>query len=193
MEYRIIDPREYSTEEIRKSLLRLPVWRREEAERFKHEQGRRECTLSYLLLTEMMGFQPTFTKGEHGKPEIAEKEGTFFNLSHCKNAIACVVDDSPCGIDVECLGRYKPVLAEYCMNEDELQMIATAEDPDAIFTMLWTRKEALLKLTGEGITDDLKSCLTSYRMNGVVIESGVNEEKGYAWAVARRRPSPTLP
>lgn len=34
------------------------------------------------------------------------------------------------------------------------------------------------QLTGEGITDDMKTCLSSARAKGVRIDSGVNREKG---------------
>ena len=70
------------------------------------------------------------------------------------------------------------------MSDEELKQISEAPDPDAEFTLLWTKKAALLKYTGEGITDDMKTCLTSPRAEGVMIESGINREQGYAWAVA---------
>lgn len=195
MRYKIIDNlSDYApTDQL---LCRLPSWRREQAQKFRHEQGQRECALSYLLLSEMTGFQPVFGTAEHGKPFMlmgtTDEQDTpgagerFFNISHCKAAIGCIVDSDEVGIDVECTGRYKERLAQYCMSDDELQQIKEAADPDALFTMLWTQKEALLKLTGEGITDDMKTCLSSARAKGVRIDSGVNREKGYAWSVAYR-------
>lgn len=180
----------------------LPEWRREQALKFRHEVGRRECAMSYRLLCDMLrehyGIieQPRFEVGEHGKPVLrfatpeAADAGAHlhFNLSHCRHAVACVLsDDGEVGIDVECLGRYKPSLAEYCMSDGELAAITGAEDADREFTLLWTRKEALLKLTGEGITDDTKTCLTSGRMLGVRMLSGCEKEKGYAWSVAMKQ------
>lgn len=195
MRYRIIDNlADYAATEQLMDM--LPSWRREQAQKFRLEQGRRECALSYLLLSEMMGFQPVFATGPHGKPYLSDTETEplcgahtnerCFNLSHCRAAIGCVVGVEDVGIDVECTGRYKERLAQYCMNDDELQQIKEADDADALFTMLWTKKEALLKLTGEGITDDMKTCLTSARAVGVKIDSGINSEKGYAWSVAYR-------
>lgn len=164
------------------------------------------------LLREYYGItdQPSFAIQEHGKPvlevrgESLEVRGEGLevrgeslevrgeakrevraNLSHCKRAIACALsDDGEVGIDVECLGRYTERLAEYCMSDAELREISLAEDPDLAFTLLWTKKEALLKYTGEGITDDTKTCLSSSRMDGITIESGYNKAKGYAWSVA---------
>lgn len=175
----------------------LPAWRKEEAMRFKFEGGKRECTLSYIMLCDILrevfgiNDMPTFTKGVHGKPALSlkSKDGKelFFNMSHCKHAIACIVsDEGEVGIDVECTGRYKTALAEYCMNEEELNMIQGAEDADSMFTLLWTKKEALLKYTGEGITDDMKNCLYSHRMQGVCIHSECWKEKGYAFSVAQK-------
>lgn len=184
--YEIIHPDEYSEQQLEEIFAQLPDWRRAEAMRFKHRQGQVECALSYWLLSQMTDFKPDFIKGEHGKPAASPTPAPFFfNLSHCKQAVACIIsDEGEVGIDVECLERYKPSLAEYCMNDDELRQIAGSDDVDATFTMLWTRKEALLKLTGEGITDDLKNCLVSERMKGVTLESGINKEHGYAWSIA---------
>lgn len=185
--YRIIDDFATDAESLKRLLDTLPEWRREAALKFRHEQGQRECALSYHLLSEMLGWQPDFEIAEHGKPYVKppfREEKIYFNLSHCKAAVTCVVSDKEVGIDVECVGRYKERLARYCMSDEEVERIISADDPDIEFTILWTKKEALLKLTGEGITDDMKTCLTSERMNGVVIESGCNKEKGYAWSVA---------
>ena len=181
--YEIIHPDEFSEQRLEEIFAQLPEWRKAEAQRFKFRQGQVECALSYWLLSQMAGFQPDFIKGEHGKP-TSQQPQFHFNLSHCKQAVACAIsDESEVGIDVESLGRYKPSLAEYCMNDEELKQIAESDDMDATFTLLWTKKEALLKLTGEGITDDLKNCLLSERMKGVTFESGVNKERGYAWSL----------
>ena len=180
----------------------LPAWRREQAVAFRFERGQRECAESYLLLCRMLqehyGIteQPEFAIGEHGKPALIfhteygkqRGKGLTFNISHCKNAIGCVVSDvGDVGIDVECTGRYTDQLSAYCMSDEENGQIKAAEAPDALFTELWVRKEALLKCTGEGITDDLKTCLTSRRMNGIEMTSGTNTKDKYAWAVATKR------
>lgn len=196
MRYKIIHPEDYSAEQVDAIISELPAWRKEECLRFKHRQGQKENALAYWLLSDMMGCKPEFVMGEHGKPKVKltneqinelASSADCFNLSHCKHAVACVVsDEGEVGIDVECLGRYKPQLAEYCMSDEELLRISEAEDADAEFTLLWTKKEALLKITGEGITDDMKNCLTSPRADGVTIESGINKEQGYAWSVASK-------
>ena len=180
-QYRIIDNLDLSPEEIEELINSLPEWRREEAAKFKHIQGQKENAMAYDLLRKMLGYEPYFKYGSHGKPYSSNSEKCF-NIAHCKNAIGVIIGDKEVGIDVECMGRYKPALAEYAMSEAEIKEID--EGGDKAFTMLWTKKEALLKLTGEGIVDDLKNVLTSDRMNNVKIVSGYDEEKQYAWSIA---------
>lgn len=151
------------------ALLELTEQRREQALRFRHEQGRRTCVLAYLLLMRALRTEygltasPVFGYGEHGKPFIVGHPEIHFNLSHCREAVACVVSDRPVGIDVESVRQYKDSLARYTMNDDELRLIAEAERPDVAFTRLWTMKEARLKLTGEGIRNDMKTVLSEGR------------------------------
>ena len=45
------------------------------------------------------------------------------------------------------------------MNEEEQAVIKAAPQPDVAFIRRWTMKEARLKLTGEGISDNLKNVL----------------------------------
>ena len=151
--------------DLRAALADISDQRREQALRFKHEQGQRTCVLAYLLLKRALHEEygitgnPLFEYGEHGKPRIAGHPDIHFNLSHCREAVACAVSRQPVGIDVESVRRYKPELVAYTMSDREQAQITAAERPDAAFTRLWTMKEARLKLTGEGITNNLKTVL----------------------------------
>lgn len=151
--------------DLEAALAELSEQRRQQALRFRFERGQRTCALAYLLLRralrEEFGIaeQPLFDYGEHGKPLLVGHPDIHFNLSHCREAVACVVGRRPVGIDVESVSRYKESVARYTMNDEELAMIEAAERPEAAFIRLWTMKEARLKLTGEGITDDLKTAL----------------------------------
>lgn len=143
----------------------LSEQRREQCLKFKHELGRKTCAAAYLLLCEGLrkeyGIEqpPVFEYGEHGKPAIMGHPEICFNLSHCKEAVACVISDTPVGVDVESVRSYKDGLAHYTMNDEELQVIQAAPNPDVAFIRLWTMKEAALKLIGTGISDDLKTVL----------------------------------
>ena len=151
--------------DLQAALAEISEQRRLQALRFKFERGQRTCVLAYLLLKKALREEygltenPLFEYGPHGKPFIIGHPEIHFSLSHCREVVACAVSDRPVGIDVESVRRYKEDVVRYAMNEQEQQQIADAERPDVAFIRLWTMKEARLKLTGEGITNDLKSAL----------------------------------
>ena len=142
--------------------------RRQQALKFRHEQGRRTSVLAYLLLKQALreGYgitaNPLFEYGEHGKPAIIGHPEIHFSLSHCRDAVACAVGSRPVGIDVESIREYKEPLARYTMNDDELGQIVAAPRPEVAFIRLWTMKEAALKQIGTGISNDLKTVLTDH-------------------------------
>lgn len=160
--------------------------RREQALRFKFERGQRTCVLAYLLLKRALREEfgitenPLFEYGEHGKPSIVGHPEIFFNLSHCKEAVACAVSRRPVGIDVESVREYKESLARYTMNDSEMSQILSAERPNVAFIRLWTMKEARLKLTGEGISRNMKQVLVGDNHNYTTVEC---LEKGYVYTV----------
>ena len=147
------------------ALLEISEQRREQSLRYRHEQGRRTCVLAYLLLKKALREEyglmenPLFEYSEHGKPSIVGHPDIWFSLSHCREAVACVVGNHPVGIDVESVRRYKEGVARYSMNDEELERILSADRPDVAFIRLWTMKEARLKMTGEGIANQLKTAL----------------------------------
>ena len=158
------------------ALQEISEQRREQALKFRHEQGQRLCVLAYQLLKQALQEEygitenPVFDYNESGKPSLVGHPEIFFNLSHCKEAAACVVSDHPVGIDVESLRQYKDSLAEYCMNDDELRQIKASENPDEEFIRLWTMKEATIKLLGTTISNGMKDLLipNKYKYTTVV-------------------------
>ena len=158
--------------DLQSALLAISEQRREQALKYRYEQGQRLCVAAYLLLKRALREQegitanPVFGYGEHGKPFIVGHPELYFSLSHCKEAAACVLSRRPVGIDVESVGRYRESVARYAMNDAELHQIQQAANPEVEFVRLWTMKESLLKLTGEGINDQMKQVLNaadSYR------------------------------
>ena len=161
--------------DLQAALKEISEQRREQALKFKHEQGQRLCVLAYLLLKQALreGYgiteNPVFEYNEHGKPSIVGHSEIYFNLSHCKEAAICVVSDQPVGVDVEGIREYKESLVNYTMNDEEIAQIKTAENPAAAFIRLWTMKEATTKLIGTGISNDMKTVIdpTKYKYTTV--------------------------
>ncbi|MBR6031715.1 MAG: 4'-phosphopantetheinyl transferase superfamily protein [Bacteroidaceae bacterium] len=183
----IADLSEAQTERL---IASLPEWRREVALRFKHLQGRRECAIGYtellrgLRLCFGIGGMPAFAYNEHGKPSLKEYPGVHFSISHCKEAVGCLVSDCPCGLDIERIHKAKEDLVRHTMNPDEAEAIFSAPSPDVAFTRLWTQKEAVLKLAGTGITDDLRHVLAPERLQGISLQTVENLCRGYVFTIA---------
>jgi 4'-phosphopantetheinyl transferase len=171
--------------EVQRMLPFVDEQRREEALRYKHQFGQFACLKSWLMLHELLkplGINDLkMDYNEHGKPFLTKYPKVHFNLSHCKNGIAVVVDSSPVGIDIESYRRSNLALVRKTMNPAEAEWICASSDPVETFTQYWTKKEAVVKLRGTGIIDDLHHILDG---EGYRIETQVNREKGYAWSVA---------
>lgn len=160
---------------LSEALAEISDQRREQALKFKHEQGQRLCVLAYQLLKQGLCEEygitdnPIFEYNEHGKPSIVGHPEIFFNLSHCKEAAVCAISDKPIGVDVECIREAKESLINYTMNEEEKQLISSSDNPSSVFIRLWTMKEATSKLVGTGITNDVKTLVdtTKYKYTTV--------------------------
>ncbi len=166
----------------------LSEQRRQLCLQFKYELGRKTCAAAYLLLCEALQQEygilekPVFSYGEHGKPTIVGHPEIHFNFSHCREAALCVVSDHPVGVDIESIDRYKASVARYTMNDQEMEIILQATSPAEAFVSLWTKKEAVLKLLGTGITDDMKTALVDHPFDVHTISC---REKNYIYSIAQ--------
>ena len=70
------------------------------------------------------------------------------------------------------------------MSPEETESIFAAENPDIAFTRLWTQKEAVLKLIGTGIIDDLHSVLKPDKLQGIELQTVENPYRNYIYTTA---------
>ena len=159
--------------------------RREQALSYKHLFGQFACLKSYVMLRELLEQQGLshpfiFAQNEHGKPYLKDHPDVHFNLSHCKNGIMVAVSSQPIGVDIESYRNVSDSLIRYTMNEAEQHIIQTSDDPIRTFTEYWTKKEAVFKLRGTGITKDLHGLLDGDEL----VETFVNTDKQYAYSIA---------
>lgn len=175
--------------EVARMLPLVSPQRREEALRYVHTHGRFCCLRSYLMLMELIGAvsptlddtTPRFEYNEFGKPYLPDRPDIQFSISHTKNAVAVALSRYPIGVDVEQIRHQSEALIRKTMNAAEQQQIADSQTPDTTFTVLWTQKEAVLKLFGTGIVDELHNVLTD--CDNISIETHVRS--GYVWSVAQ--------
>ncbi len=147
-------------------LSKVSEQRREKVLKYKFQAGREQSLRAYMLLQRLIKEEygitepPVFRELENGKPVIIGHEDIHFNMSHCKYAVACAVSNEPVGIDVERIQeKVNDDLAKYVLSDDELKDITPLK-----FTRLWTMKEAVVKLTGRGITgkEQLRPLLSDF-------------------------------
>lgn len=179
-------------EEILRLLPLVSEERREEALRYKHLFGQFACLKSYVMLRELLEQRGLvhpfhFDYNEHGKPFLKDHPEIHFNLSHCKNGIAVVIASHPVGIDIESYRKVSDSLIRYTMNEEEQRIIRESDDPVRMFTEYWTKKEAVFKLRGTGITRSLHELLEGDEQ----VETTVNEAKRYVCSLAIQ-PNPSV-
>ena len=126
--------------------------------------------LSRAALGTCTGHPPAafaFEAGAHGKPAArigGRPAGVAFNLSHTRGLVGVAIADGAraLGLDVEPIDRRAPfgVARRYFTAEevgwlDRLPEAARAEG----FFRLWTLKEAFIKATGKGLTQDPRELL----------------------------------
>jgi len=181
-----------SQQELDDRLLLLPKWRRDYALSFKRPVDRINCCEAYLLLKngirQYFGYDidPKFEYGKNGKPFIKGFPHIHFNISHCDAAVVCALHDAPIGVDVEIVPDDLDMdLCCSCLNEDEIRDVFSSGNPSRKFTLWWTMKESYLKLTGEGLVDDLSSIFEDGRFSKYRFESSEIPGTGSLYTVAQ--------
>lgn len=140
-----------------KQLLVLSTEEITKASRFrKTDDAKRYVIGKYFLriiLSSILGIDAkklTFSTTGNKKPYI---EGCHFNISHSGQFTTIAISPMPVGIDIEFVNidfDFSSLL-QICFTDSELKQIKNAVD----FYTFWTRKEAVLKASGEGLIENL--------------------------------------
>jgi 4'-phosphopantetheinyl transferase len=144
------------------------------AARFHFERDRLHYVCSHGLLRFLLGAALdqsaaaiTFEYGVRGKPKLAtaNNRNLHFNLSHSSGwAMFVLAWDREVGIDLECAARLEREdasladLAARILSARELEIwlaLPEAAQRRAAFLRAWTRKEAYVKATGQGVFAEL--------------------------------------
>lgn len=178
------------SEHLQQVLAFLPSWRRERVLAYKQESRQMESALAYIELSRALALRglqdikPRFEYNEHGKPYLPTYPNLHFSISHCSQAVGCILSEMPCGLDIERVRRASPSLISKTMNRNEEHQIYSSSHPEVEFIRLWTRKEAVFKLLGTGITDDMQDILLRAEALHIHIISTVNPARGYVLSTA---------
>lgn len=145
------------------------------ADRFHFKEDRETWLFCHVLLScvlaEKLNIDPSDIKiviDKNNKPWLAGNR-LFFNISHTREAFTFVISDrGRTGVDMEKIDRnidFRSIIETF-FSPGEIKFILT--DPDKSrdrFFLLWTRKEALLKVLGTGIINKLTDVEVFREMN----------------------------
>ncbi|HWC61759.1 MAG TPA: 4'-phosphopantetheinyl transferase superfamily protein [Verrucomicrobiae bacterium] len=179
---------------------------RERVNRFKFEKHRNRYLAGRGALRAMLApYFGTHAAGlrfeylENGKPALTGEfanAGIHFNLAHTGDlALAAITRVGMIGVDVESVRPIKNVdelvARFFSPRESKLFQKLSEDQKPAAFFNLWTRKEAMLKATGEGITRSLNLVEVSFLpgdMARVVAISG-DAKAGERWCLRELWPA----
>ncbi|MFP2994594.1 4'-phosphopantetheinyl transferase superfamily protein [Spongiivirga sp. MCCC 1A20706] len=94
---------------------------------------------------------------ENGKPYLKNHNKINFNVSHSKEVAILAFSDVKIGVDVEFIDNeftFEEIL-NTVFSAEETNVILKSKNSTKTFYNLWTRKEAIIKATGNGIDDRL--------------------------------------
>ena len=139
---------------------------KERSERFKFYKHRKLFIASHgFLHATLARYIPLpengilFSHNEYGKPSIISKqnqEGIQFNLSHSNNlAILAICKHNQLGIDIEFTERktdWQGIFRRFYTQNEQKELLKLPEETQKnAFFKIWTRKEAHMKVTGQGL------------------------------------------
>jgi len=145
----------------------LSLDERMRAERFHFEKDRKRFIVGRAILRTILGYylniEPsrlTFCYGKYGKPALADtfgKETICFNLSHSDGlglygfTLGCEI-----GVDIEHIRDISEMeqIAErfFCASEKAFFRSLPEDKKKEAFFDCWTRKEAIIKAIGDGLS-----------------------------------------
>jgi len=111
------------------------------------------------LLGACLGLPPTalhFAPGANHKPILATAPELHYNVSHSGNWVLIAIGPVAVGVDVERINADFPFeeVLDYSFSPAEKAFIEQYPVQSAAFYRLWTRKEAFVKGTAQGIDAD---------------------------------------
>ncbi len=157
-----------SKEQFNKYLALVSPERQAKIHRLKCRDKQGQALFAALLLRAVLcdrlkvkNDQLHFSATEKGKPYLTDRTDVHFSISHTDGLVAVAVSDREVGIDAETVKPADPKLCQRFFSTAE-QDFVTPETEGWLerFYLVWTRKEAYLKYTGEGLSVPLASFST---------------------------------
>jgi 4'-phosphopantetheinyl transferase len=136
-----------------------------------------------------------FLYEDKGKPYLAHQSRIRFNVSHAGDLFVCAVSNSlTVGVDVEEILQMEDMasIATHFFapaEQDHLAGIAEGERTHAFYEC-WTRKEAVIKATGEGVSRPLDSFEVAFGPGVAAQLIRIDDDVPRSWQMESFEPRP---
>lgn len=157
--------RTISDNELQNHYQCLTVAEQKRANAFHFADDRQRYILSQGMLRTLLGqyllqnpTEITFLRNERDKPFIANSN-LQFSVAHSGDNVAVAIAHTPIGIDIEQQQIAHidwQLISQTYFSASEQILLAQDPQPQSLFALLWTRKEAILKATGAGLNEDMR-------------------------------------
>jgi len=118
-----------------------------------------------------------------GKPFFTNIEDLHFNISHSGSEVAIAFSAKPVGFDIELLDRkrdFRAIADRFFTNEESSEVKSAEEYGNELFVRIWTAKEAMLKLSGEGLSGGLNRAMALRERDGRLADQQIHLSR-LAW------------
>ena len=157
---------EMSKDTFERLLKRVSVERREKISKLKIHSKKCQSLTAELLLRAVLVTQYVMCeedivieKTPEGKPYLKGDSGFHISLSHCEGCVAVSVSDNGVGVDIERIRDIDLKIAKRFFTAREQEYVfATTDGQTERFFEVWTRKEALVKFMGNGLSVGMHAC-----------------------------------
>lgn len=139
----------------------ISISEQEKANRFFNVQDKKRYLVTRFALRRILSLfidipagQIMFYQSGNRKPAV---HGIEFNLTHSSNLLLIAISLHPVGVDIEFVQpdfTFEGIFSSICSSDEQFQILH-ADNPVRSFYTCWTRKEAVLKASGEGLVDDM--------------------------------------
>lgn len=172
-----LNTEEISCTEFNAAYFLMSEQRKEKCGGYKKEEDKKLCIAADMLLRKVLSKklcipqkELVFAVTDKGKPYL-EDNACYFSIAHSgKYVVVAVNENYPVGVDIERIRPIKAAVVRHIFSEYDKEFVfgssgvsdCVIEDRETLgrFFRVWTYKEAYVKMTGEGITDNVKN--TSY-------------------------------
>lgn len=96
--------------------------------------------------------KPQILGGAGEKPVIQNRQDISFSRSYASHLLALAMEDKGAiGVDAEVIKEADPGVMKYFFTDQEKEYVEHSVNPDFAFSLIWTRKESVIKCTGKGL------------------------------------------